>query len=221
MFNPHFILVFAVRMASCLRGIKLYENYAFYGALARFSHLQIGEITKSPGIDDLPLKAQSFLFGQECGEKIHKHLAEYEDEKIFQCQALLANKLLLKPIPNHIMESSREKEKLENDLENILRALVKRAQIRTHTAKPGGEDIHGWLKSYYSLLKDYEEGLPAFVRAVIKPNLKISQGFFSLKDPIIALALKGPNPKPGELDFALGDEPETVFGNILKEIALY
>lgn len=219
MINPYFLLISAVRMGSRLTGVKLYDNYAFHGALRRFANLNIGEIVETEGIEDVPEKAESFIFGQKCGRVIEEYISGYETEIIYQCEALLANRLLMKLTPWDMMKYSSEE--LEKNITQIFRALIKRAQIRTHTAKPGGEDIHAWLADYYRLQKDYGEGLPVLVRAIINPDEKLTAGFFSKKDPIIALALMEGDPTPEELSSAMEGEPETVFGRILRDIAFH
>ncbi len=74
----------------------------------------------------------------------------------------------------------------------LFRAFLRRAQLQTHTAKPGYEDINAWLTDYYEL----ETQLDGFLDALCKEAAALLQSgegkaFFDREDALTAMALRG------------------------------
>ena len=219
MLNTYFIHIAAVRMAAALTGRSLYDNYAFHGALGRFASLDIGTIREADGIDDMPVKADSFIFGQRCGRVLTEALKDYDAEKLFLCEAAVAKGVFMKLTPEASLRYTQEQ--LKEIMKTVLRALFKYAQIQTHTAKPGGEDINKWLNSYDELRAGFEPSLAAFADVVISPDAgqdEIMTGFFDREERLTALALGGIQPDAGALKNAMAAIPTTAFGIILKNV---
>jgi hypothetical protein len=219
MLATYFIHIAAVRMAAALTGRTLYDNYAFHGALERFSSLDIGVIHDADGIEDTPVKAESFKFGQACGKALSAAIKDYDDIKKALCEAAIAKNVFLKLSPESCSKYSEAEQR--DAIMVILRALLKHGQIQTHTAKPGYEDINAWLADYNRLSSGYEPTLSAFADWIVKPDEaqeKIMSGFFSKEDPIIAMALACQAQVAGAPDSALSATPVCEFGHILKTI---
>ena len=219
MVRTYFVQIAAVRMAAVLTGRRLCDNYAFHGALERFSPLDIGVIREADGLPDVPEKADSFRFGQVCGRVLSKALAGYGAQELLLREAAVAKGVFLKLTPEAAAGYSPEA--LKAAVKTIFRALLKYAQIRTHTVKPGSEDINAWLAAYNSLLAGYEPCLEALTDRIVSPDAAqkaAMSAFFSRKDPLVALALRGFSPDAGALEKAVSAEPVSAFGVLLKEI---
>jgi hypothetical protein len=217
--KAYFIQIAAVRLAARLLGKELIDNYGFHGALPRYSSIHLKGITEAEGIDGVPLKAESFNLGHVCGTAIGKYLDGAGAEDILYMEAAVAQNIFL--------DMSPEKRALYTDAELrecmglIFHALLKRAQIRTHTAKPGAEDINAWLAGYYQLEQDYAPFVSSLLEAIISPDpvmAKKHTDFFDREDPLIALALKDAAPAPNVLQSAAGTVPSSIFGKMLREI---
>ena len=215
--NAYFLEIAVVRLSARLLGKELIDNYAFFASLPRFSPLKLKAVGEADGIDGVPEKAAIFNFGAACGRAIEKVLGKPSEEESLYINGEIARNLLL--------DLSPEKRALYTEAEiyasisTILDALVKKAQIRTHTAKPGYEDIDKWLADYYGLQKSYDSYLNSLVGEILRPSpgpAKKYSSFFDKKDPIIALALEK-EIKEGALKTACEAEPKSTFGKILLE----
>ena len=215
MINTYFIHIAAIRMAAKLKSVELYDNYAFHGALKRFEDVKIGKIEEVDGIPDVPQKADSFIFGQKCGKVINEALAGYSEKELLSFEAEVAKGTFLKLTPEATAKYTNEE--LKESLKTVFRALLKRAQIRTHTAKPGGEDINAWLTDYNNLLGEYEPTLSAIVEEIVAPAANNGVMFFDKTDKIITLALSG-KACESSLKEAMEAEPVSVFGRILLDL---
>jgi hypothetical protein len=204
-------------MAAALTGFKMYGNYAFYGALSRFAEIELGKIKEADGIADVPKKAESFAFGQACGKALAKELAGYSEEALFVSEAAVAKGIFMKLDPEAV--AAYPPKALEDAVKTVFRALLKCAQIQTHTAKPGGEDINAWLAGYNNLLNGYEPCLSALTRLLLAPDAGKRQemdAFFNRREPLVALSLGDAAPDAGLLDKAMSEKPSSEFGSILK-----
>ncbi len=153
--RSYFLHIAAVKKAAEQEGIKLYDNYAYLGALERFADADVGEITEADGIADVPQKAESFVFGQKCGKKLREKLAGLGEDELFKLEASAAREMFIKPdeLKKYPPEKTAD---LKETFIKIIKTLFKRAQLQTHTAQPGYENINAWLDAYHGLLEDYE-----------------------------------------------------------------
>lgn len=205
-----------VNSAAKLLGVSLTDNYAIFGAMPRYRHLCLGEIREAEGIDDVPKKADSFRFGVHCGSIMERYTSTWGDSERLLCEAQIVRNFFA---PIYQAEGITSEQKKESLL-TIANALVKRAQIRTHTAKPGYEDINAWLERYYWLQKDYRDYLPHLVEATVEPTkdeISYMERFLSQEDGLIRLSLSEPFTQE-DLQRELEREPGSVFGRMLKEI---
>ena len=215
MLNTYFIHIAAVRMAAQLTKTELYDNYAFHGAISNFTDISLGKIEEADGIPDVPQKADSFLFGQACGKVIKNALSAYTEQQFLVFEADTVKGTFLKLTPEN-MKSYSEKE-LKDSLKTVFRALLKFAQIRTHTAKPGNEDINKWLSDYNALLLDFEPTLDTLINEIINPSEKNGIVFFDKNDKLISLSNSGSITEE-KIQEALSEKPSSVFGTILFDI---
>ncbi len=153
--RSYFLHIAAVKKAAEQEGIKLYDNYAYLGALGRFADADVGEITEADGITDVPQKAESFVFGQKCGKNLREKLAGLNEDELFRLEASAAREMFLKDDELKKYPSEKTAD-IKGTFVKIINALFKRAQLQTHTAKPGYENINAWLDAYRGLLEDYE-----------------------------------------------------------------
>ena len=219
MVKTYFVHIAAVRMAAALTGRSLYDNYAFHGALARFVPLDIGAVKEADGIPDVPEKAESFRFGQACGKELANALGGYDEQRLLLCEAAVAKGVFMKLTPEAAARYSPEA--LKAAMKTVFRALLKYAQIQTHTAKPGSEDINAWLAAYNALLAGYEPCLTVLTDRIVSPDAvqnETMSAFFNREDPLVALALQGAAPDADALEQAMSEEPVSTFGVILKNI---
>lgn len=204
-----------VNLSAKLLGVPLTDNYAVFGAMPRYRHLRLGDIREAEGIDDVPLKAGSFRFGVHCGGILEKYTNAWSEADWMLCEAQVVRECFA---PIHRAEGLTAEEK-KKSLLTFINALVKRAQIRTHTAKPGYEDINTWLERYYRMQKDYRNYLPRLVDAAVQPEegeLSHMERFLSPKDGLVRLALSDTFTE-GELRQELEGEPDSILGRMLKE----
>jgi hypothetical protein len=217
--KAYFIQIATVRLAARLLGKELIDNYGFHGALPRYSSIYLKGITEAEGIDRVPLKADSFNLGRACGTVIGKYLDGAGTEDILYMEAAVARNIFLDMSPEK--RARYTDAELREFMGLVFHALLKRAQIRTHTAKPGAEDINAWLAGYYRLEQDYALFVSSLLDAIISPDPVLSKkhaAFFDKDDPLIALALKDTVPTPETLKSAAGTVPLSIFGKILREI---
>lgn len=217
--KAYFIQIAAVRLAARLLGKELIDNYGFHGALPRYRSTHLDGIVGAEGIDEIIRKAGSFNFGHICGTAIGKYLDGIGTEDIIYMEAAVAQNLFLDMSPEK--KGRYTDAELREFMGLIFHALLKRAQIRTHTAKPGAEDINAWLAGYYHLEQDYRPFVSSLLDAIISPDpalLKKHAAFFDKDDPLVVLALKDTTPAPALLKSAAGAAPRSTFGKILREI---
>ena len=218
MIIPYFIQMAVVKMSATLSGKELYDNYAVHGALERFCYLHVGEVFPAEGIDDVPEKSESFKFGQICGRILHEQIKNYTPEQRLYCEAEI--------VRNVLMKSGKEypAKELKPAVTVILKALFKKAQIRTHTAKPGSEDINTWLSDYYHLQEDYHNIIEKMAGIIVTPDPalqeKYTKNFFCKTDRLTALAMTKTQPDAGILKDAARQEGGSDFEEILKKIIL-
>ena len=216
--RAYFVQIAAVRLAASLLGKELVDNYGFHGALPRFKGVKVDAISEVEGIDHVPAKAESFRFGLSCGDVIAKCLEGYSEKETLSFEAAVAKNLFLDLSPEK--RARYTDAELRNSMNLIFRALLKKAQIRTHTAKPGGEDINKWLEGYYRLEQDFNPYVSSLVEAILAFNpdpavAKKEIEFFDRTDPIIARALQGMPLKTKEEKDAL-KKSRSLFGKILE-----
>ncbi|MDR2019384.1 MAG: hypothetical protein LBQ14_01305 [Treponema sp.] len=217
--KAYFIQIATVRLAARLLGKELIDNYGFHGTLPRYSSIHLKGITEAEGIDGVPLKADSFNLGCACGTVIGKYLDGAGTGDILYMEAAVAQNIFLDMNPEK--RARYTDAELREFMGLIFHALLKRAQIRTHTAKPGAEDINAWLAGYYRLEQDCAPFVSSLLDAIISPDPVLSKkhaAFFDKEDPLVALALKDAVPAPEALKSAAGTTPRSIFGRILREI---
>jgi hypothetical protein len=219
--KAYFIQIAAVRFAARLLGRGLVDNYAFHGSLPRYRSVYLNGIVQADGIDKVPEKAACFNFGGLCGDIICRYLEGYTDKELLNFEAEIARNLFLD------MNSEKWGRYTDAELRKILktffRVFLKKAQIRTHTAKPGGENINRWLAGYYGLQRDYDPYLSSLVEAITASDPMEKEKtfpFFDRKDEIIALAMNNFVPDAEYLKRISAIEPLSIFGKILREIVL-
>lgn len=216
--RAYFTQIGVVTLASRLLGKNLIDSYAFHGTLPRFQTASIEEISETEGIDNVPLKANDFQFGNLCGTVIEKYI-DTSDRKalIYQDACIMKNLFFDVSAKNKYTD-----EELKAHLETIFRALTKRAQIRTHTNKPGSEDIHSWLTDFYKLQKEYEVFVAELIEILVSPDInsekKYTADLFDQNDKIIALALKDTPVSSEVLADAVIENASSKIGEILCEI---
>ena len=216
--NAHFLEIALVRLSAKLLGIELIDNYAFHGSLPRFSPLTLKGVSEAEGIDHTPEKAANFNLGSLCGRIISKNLGALSEKDYLFLDAEIARNIFLDLSPEKT--SIYTEGEIYSSVKLIIESLVKKAQIRTHTAKPGGEDINKWLSDYYDLQKGFNSFLSSFVEEIIRPDAEMKSKypvFFDKQDAIIALALKQGFNKD-ELKAAKESSPKAVFGKLLLEV---
>jgi hypothetical protein len=139
-------------------------------------------------------------------------LRGYGPEELLLFEAAVAKAVFIKGNP-----SADDRE----NIKAIFKALLKYAQIQTHTAKPGGEDINAWLAAYYKLLTDYEPTLNALADLITSRDagMKVKMDeFINKNDALVSLALKGEKPEQDEIAAALSVKPVSIYGRLLTKI---
>ncbi|MDR0998834.1 MAG: hypothetical protein LBL70_07185 [Treponema sp.] len=219
--KAYFIQIAAVRFAARLLGRELVDNYAFHGSLPRYRSVHLNGIVQADGIDKVPEKAACFNFGSLCGDIICSRMEGYTDKELLNFEAEISRNFFLDMSPEK--RGQYTDAELKKILKTFFRVFLKKAQIRTHTAKPGREDINRWLAGYYGLQQDYEPYLSSLVDAIITPDPAMkgkTAAFFDRKDEIITLAMDNFVPGAEHLKRISASEPLSVFGKILREIVL-
>lgn len=193
--QSYFVEIAAVRLAARLMGeaaVERFPQYAYAGTLARYGDLQTAGIKEAEGIDDVPEKAASMRFGQHCARVMRIHKADTGLSA--QADVLLGM----------FYETGAPAPKAA-EIRQVVRSLLRRAQLQTHTAKPGYEDINAWLASYY----DLQNGLDAFLdalceTAVNRAETRPCERYFSREDTLTGMALRG--------ETLAGRDPEAIVG---------
>ena len=216
--NAHFLEIALVRLSAKLLGIELIDNYAFHGSLPRFKDLSLKGVAEAEGIEQTPEKAANFNFGALCGRVISKNLGTLSEKDYLYLDAEIARNVFLDLSTEKI--SIYTEGEIYSSVKLIIESLVKKAQIRTHTAKPGGEDINKWLSDYYDLQKGFNSFLSSLVGEIVSPNAEMKAKyplFFDKQDAIIALALAKAASKD-ELKAIKEITPKSAFGKLLMEV---
>ena len=201
--QSYFVEIAAVQLAAALleeESVKRFPQYAYAGALERFDTLQAFGIRQTEGIDDMKAKAAAFRFGQRCARIMR---IERIDTGISSQRAVMNGMFFSEPDVNIDPPMLRQ----------LMRAFLRRAQLQTHTAKPGYEDINIWLERYYMLdsqLNDFLDALCAPLTADEQPKL-----FFDREDPLISMALQGEALKGKNADELVGT---CIFSHLLARI---
>lgn len=210
-----FIEIALVTSVARLSGTSLLDQYAVFGAMERYRNLKLGKISEAEGIDDVPEKAKSFCFGTFCAKALEKFTSGWDDSTRTVCEAQIAQIFFIPGINSTNYSPEQKKETLLT----IFQALIKRTQIRTHTAKPGYEDINTWLERYYRLQQEYSAFLPVMVNAIVSPGEKellIAKQFICAEDPLVRLAISREPVSPPVLAESLRQEPLCTFGKMLN-----
>ena len=201
-----------IESAAKLTGKNLKDQYAVLGSLERFRRKKLGEVHNIKGMEDLTERAESFRFGAFC----QAHLTPYTDrlsaQEILAWEAKTARLFLCPAV------SQETGYGMEETLNKVIRAFVKRAQIRTHTAKPGSEDINTLLESYSRMQMEYQSEIEDFVRAVLYPDEKMKRmgdEFINTEDQLVKALLS----ENTELQwYAVFTPSACVFGSVLRKI---
>lgn len=210
-----FIEIAFIESAAALSGRTLTENYAVLGSLPRFSGNELKEVHAVKGMEDLEQRAESFRFGMNCEEILRPYTEGLTEEQRRICEARVARIFWANGIDRIPQE---EAEKVTATVKILLESLVKRAQIRTHTAKPGSEDINLWLDRYHEMQKEYHAELDQFAGMIVTPvkeEKEIGEAFIDEKDPIVRAAVMGDR---AALQGALAEPASCSFGRALREI---
>ncbi len=213
--KTYLIEMAVINSAAQLSGLTLKDNYAIFGALKRFRSKSLGEVFAIEGLEDMEERAASYRFGNRCGRVMAEYVDGLTEDERLAVEAYIARTFFVPEIAEDSTVSETDK---KETLKIVIEALVKRAQIRTHTAKPGGEDINLWLDRYNKLQISYLDKLGPFVSEIIAPSeesLKLGERFIDRKDKIVELVLSG---KIDGLDEALDMEPTCTLGIFLREI---
>jgi len=215
--TTYFIEIAAINCAARLSGVELAGDYAIYGTLKRFRGKKLGEVDAIEGMEDMQDRAESFRYGLRCGKILARYTDSLMPEQRLACEAKIMRVFLAPEIADDNSVTAEDKKMA---LRAVIRSLTKRAQIRTHTTKPGYEDINTWLDSYDEMQRDYSQSLDKFIDAVVAPDddaVQISDKFFSEDDSFVKLALSGESIGMNE---ALSTQPLCTFGEILREIVV-
>jgi hypothetical protein len=216
--NAYFLEAATVRLAANLLGVKLIDNYGYHGSLSRFSVLELRGISEGEGIEDVPRKAGCFNLGAVCGRMIDKHLGRLSEKEAVFIDAEIARNIFLDLSPEK--QARYTDAEIESAMRVIFTSMIKKAQIRTHTAKPGEEDINKWLEGYYYLQKNFDSFVISLVEEIVAPDAKLVNkfsSFFDKDDPIVALALQKNN-RPESLEIIYRNVPKSIFGKILLDV---
>jgi hypothetical protein len=208
--RAYFVQIAAVRMAASCLGKDLVDNYAFHGALPRFKGVTLDKVAETEGLDNVPAKAESFRFGLLCGKIIEKHLEKLSEKELLAFDAAVAKNFFMDMSPEKMAHYTDAE--LRTSMNLIFRVLLKKAQIRTHTAKPGGEDINKWLARYYKHEQDFAPYVSTLVDAILASAPEQERALFDKNDLVISLALKGSSQKE------IPQKANSLFGKILEEI---
>ena len=182
--RTYFIEIAVVNCAAKESGIELNGDYALYGTLKRFRDKTLGQVEIVQGIEDMQERAESFRFGVRCGKVLERYIDGFTPEQIRACEAKIARTFFAPNIAADAAVSTADKKAA---MLMVLKASMKRAQIRTHTTKPGYEDISTWLDSYNNMQKEYSESLEDFVQAIVMPgneDVKFADEFINSDDPL-------------------------------------
>lgn len=210
-----FIEIALVESAAELLGRSLTENYAVLGSLSRYAKNELKEICAVEGMEDLVCRAESFRFGMYCGQILRPYTDELTEAQRQICEARTARLFWANGIDTVLQQDA---EKVTAAMKVLLESLVKRAQIRTHTAKPGSEDINLWLNRYNQMQKEYHANLDHFARMIVMPTeeeTKIGEAFIHEKDPAVRAAVMGDRRAFAE---ALSEPASCSFGEALREV---
>lgn len=211
--RTYMIEIALIESAAKLTGKNINNQYAVLGTLKRFRKKKLGEVHNIKGMEDLTKRAESFRFGALCQEHLIPYIDSLSQKEILAWEAKTAGLFLL---PG--MSEEAELAEKEETLNKVLKAYVKRAQIRTHTAKPGSEDINAWLENYDMMQMEYQSELGNFVKAVLDPDpdmKKKGNEFINEEDGLVKALLDGDRESQWH---ALFTEPKCVFGIVLRRI---
>ena len=213
--ESYFTTIAVVNAAAEICGFNLKDNYAYMGALERFARINTVE-AKNTDIDDNDSEIlNSFLFGVVCGKHISRLLSEHSRTYMIKFDAIIAKNTLL---DMHAVKNYNT-ETMEKSLITLFRSLLKYAQIRTHTAKPGDEDIHQWIEDYYDLYSAYNTYIKELVNEIITPSVDVEAlCCYDPSDTVIKI-LNNAKPLDNQtLKTVLEIKPNSVFGKIICNI---
>lgn len=213
--RTYFLEMAVINSAAKLTNTTLVDNYAIFGAIKRFRNKSLGEVKVVDGIEDMEERAQSYRFGNRCAKVMAKYVDGLTKEEMSAIEAHVARSFFAPEIVTDVTVSESDK---KETLKIVIKSLVKRAQIRTHTAKPGGEDINLWLNRYNQLQEVYSASLDSFINEIVTPSqesLKRGEEFMNDDDKVVALVLSGETDGLAE---ALDTDATCTLGAMLREI---
>lgn len=218
--KPYFFQIAVVRSAAQLIGFTLKDNYAFLGATSQHLDMDPGVMQEIDGVPEVPVKAESFRFGIRCGKVLAKYLSDYDGEKSLYCDAAAA-RAFFTTVPAEGL-SGKEAEKAEVFFNQAFPALIKRSQIKTHTNKPGFEDINTWLERFYHLQKDLHAVIPEFCHVLVQPDVQKAEqytaGLIDPAEPLTALAIAQKSADAQTIRDLAAQTGGALFEQILREI---
>lgn len=216
----YFLTIAVVHSAALLAGKALKDQYAYLGAMAKHIGMDPGEMPDVDGIPEVPVKAQSFRFGIRCGDIIRNYYPENDDEKAAYCDAEIA-RLFFTTLPSEGL-TGEEAKTAKAFFEQAFWALIKRSQIKTHTNKPGFENIDLWLERFYRLQDELYLKIPAFCDILVTPDpekrKQYTDGLISPSDPLTSLALTDSPVSRQTVLKAVNQSGGAAFEQILREI---
>ena len=207
--KPYFFQIAVVRSAAQLTGFTLKDNYAYLGAMSQHLEMDPGPMPEIDGVPEVPVKAESFRFG-------------IDGQRGPYCDAAAA-RAFFTTIPAEGL-SGKEAEESEAFFNQAFPALIKRSQIKTHTNKPGFEDINTWLERLYHLQKDLHADtvIPEFCHVLVQLDVQKAEqytaGLIDPADPLTALAIAQKSADAQTIRDLAAQTGGALFEQILREI---
>jgi hypothetical protein len=190
--TANLMIVFAMQDAAKLLN-RTVSDMELIGALPRYASVDTSEA--APG-----LRAE-FELGQRCGESIQTATAGWSEEETIRKEGLLASK--------HVLKGATSQE----ELKALILALYKRAQIKTHTHKPGYEDINAWLDRMYDLYQNFDPTVDAYAAAISAPVE--DEEFYDDSDSLIAALASGTIVSPADIP-----EQRSQYAQLLRDLCM-
>ena len=176
-----------------------------------------------------------FLFGNLCRRETEKipELANDDEEQALQQDAAIFRVYHARSMSGTggmtdemLRQHNMTPEEAVRKTEDFLRIVFKRAIVRTHTFKPGYEDIQTWLRRFFRKQQQYEALLPRYAGAIVRPDPALvvkhlkHPDFYNPEDRLLRMAAvlrEQKSPEIGSLAEALNEEPgASVYGQALR-----
>ena len=190
--TANLMIVFAMQDAAKLLN-RTVSDMELIGALPRYASVDTSEA--APGI------RAEFELGQRCGESIQAATVGWSEEETIRKEGLLASK--------HVLKGSTSQE----ELKALILALYKRAQIKTHTHKPGYEDINVWLDRMYDSYQNFDFTVDAYAAAISAPVE--DKEFYDEADSLVSAVTSGATVSPADIP-----EQHSIYGQLLRDLCL-